>query len=153
MEEAISVIRQELLALKMCLTKTRALKDAVREASDAKGLKAALKETDTALLALSEATSAKTKFLKENNVKDMKTYLEAQGLSGKRDVSMRLLMQVGNAEKELLTEVFTTNELLKRSSAFVDYRMNVLAGAKADTTYGSSVKNANNAQKMFDANV
>jgi len=151
MDEAIKNIRQELLALKTCLSKTQALKDAIKRTDDPTSLKALVKETDDALLALSEAANLKAKFLDEKKYANMKEYLEAQELSEKRDVSLRLLMQVGKVQKELSSEVDTVKELLKRASGFIDYRMNVLSGVKADTTYGST--NSLAGQKMFDANI
>lgn len=151
MDEAIKIIRQELLGLKTCLNKAKVLKEAIKKTDDPNNLKVLVKETDDAVIALSEAFNLKAKFLEEQKQANMKEYIEAQELSEKRDVSLRLLIQVGRAQKELAKEVDTVKELLKRGTEFISYRMNVLSGVKADTTYG----NANNlvGQKMFDANI
>jgi len=155
MKEIVSVIRSEILILKEILEKIAALKEAIKLADDAKEVKTLAKETEGLLSKLSETADLKENFLTEHNENSIEEYLEAQRLSETREVVMRLFRQAKESETELAKEISITKELLKRSSAFVDFRMNVIAGVKADATYGSPAQNQGNiaTKKMFDANV
>lgn len=155
MKEIISVIRSEILILKEALEKTTALKEAIKLANDAKEVKTLAKEAEGLLSKLSETADLKESFLTKRKENSIEEYLEAQQLSETREVVMRLFRQAKGLEAELAREINITKELLKRSSAFVDFRMNVIAGVKAGATYGSPAQNQGNvaAKKMFDANV
>lgn len=151
MEKAVSVIRSEILALKEVLGKITALKEAIKLADDAKMVKTLAKETEATLAKFSEIAELKESFLRESKKNNIEEYLEAQQLSETREVVMRLFQQAKSLESELAKELSITKELLKRSSEFVDFRMNVIAGVKADNTYGSP--NSTTSKKMFEANI
>ncbi|MBO6178906.1 MAG: hypothetical protein J6O04_07020 [Selenomonadaceae bacterium] len=154
MKEAIRLIRKEILALKFVASRLSDLKAAVTKVSDAVLTREESKKFEAALAELSAVSSEKEKFLQTNKKQDMEAYVKAQEDSNEREVAMRLLTQLKESERKLASESYVTKELLKRSSEFVDFRINVMAAAKADTTYGPPGKNASPvANKMFDANV
>ena len=154
MKEAIRLIRKEILALKFVASRLSDLKAAVTKVSDAVLTREESKKFEAALAELSTVSSEKEKFLQTNKKQDMEAYVKAQEDSKEREVAMRLLTQLKESERTLASESYVTKELLKRSSEFVDFRINVMAAAKADTTYGPPGKNASPvANKMFDANV
>jgi len=154
MKEAVLLIRKEILALKLVSDRLEALKEAVSKVDDAALAKDLSKNLETAMADLAAVSEAKEKFLKDRKKKDMEAYIKAQEVSKEREVAMRLLVQLKEREQNLASESFVTKELLKRSSEYVDFRINVMAAAKADTTYGPPGRNASPvANKMFDANV
>ncbi|MBR3721221.1 MAG: hypothetical protein IKN12_00480 [Selenomonadaceae bacterium] len=154
MKEAIRLIRKEILALKLVASRLSDLKAAVTKVSDAVLTREESKKFEAALAELGTVSSEKEKFLQTNKKQDMEAYVKAQEDSNEREVAMRLLTQLKESERKLASESYVTKELLKRSSEFVDFRINVMAAAKADTTYGPPGKNASPvANKMFDANV
>jgi len=154
MKEATQLIRKEILALKLIADRLQTLKEAVTKADDATLTRDESKKFEAALTELGTVSAAKEKFLQTNKQRDMEAYIKAQEDSNEREVAMRLLTQLKESERKLASESYVTKELLKRSSEFVDFRINVMAAAKADTTYGPPGKNASPvANKMFDANV
>ena len=140
--------------MKFVASRLSDLKAAVTKVSDAVLTREESKKFEAALAELSAVSSEKEKFLQTNKKQDMEAYVKAQEDSNEREVAMRLLTQLKESERKLASESYVTKELLKRSSEFVDFRINVMAAAKADTTYGPPGKNASPvANKMFDANV
>lgn len=155
MKETVAVLRREILALNSCLEKIRLLKDAVTKAEDATSVKTLVKDAETVMTELAEAANCKDNFLKDRKKKNIEEFLEAQELQSEKEVVMRLLNKTKSLEKEFADEIVITKELLKRSNAFVEFHINVMASVKADTTYGPPGKNTGDAaaKKMFDANV
>lgn len=155
MREAVELLKREFLTLGVGLQKLRDLKEAIKKTEDASLVKSLAKDVESVLTEFSEITNLKETFLKEKRQNNIEEYLEAQRLQKNGEVVMRLLVKVQQTEKELAEELFTAKELLKRSSAYIDYQINVTANVKADTTYGPPGKSQDSAgaKKMFDANV
>ncbi len=155
MKEIYPVFKREILALNLGLEKVRALKDAIRKSEDSSLIKSLVKETEEVLKELAATADLKDELLNKRKANNMEELSKAQELQGDKEVVVRLLSKVKELEKEFAEELMTTRELLKRAVAFTEFHINVLAGAKADTTYGLPGKNQGDAvaNKMFEANV
>ena len=156
MEEAIRLIRQQILVCARINELFEALKEVLRKKAEGKALSNAVKRMEAVFSELSGLEDQQQGFLEAQQQRNMIGFVQAQPASVERDVAMRLLSQLGAWQTRLSRQSVTAKELLRHSKEFVDYHMNVLSQAKAESTYGppgASAADAGRGLKMFDANV
>jgi len=155
MKEIYPIFKREILALNSGLEKLRNLKDAIRKSEDSSLVKNLARETEEVLTELAKIADLKDECLKKRKANNMEELSKAQELQNDKEVVVRLLSRIKELEKQFSEELAVTRELLNRAVAFTEFHINVLAGAKADTTYGLPGKSQGDAvaNKMFEANV
>ena len=155
MEEAIRLIRQQILVCARINELFEALREVLRKKAEGKALSNAVKRMEAVFSELSGLEDQQRGFLEAQQQRNMIGFVQAQPASVERDVAMRLLSQLGAWQTRLFRQSVTAKELLQHSKEFVDYHMNVLSQTKTEATYGppGASAGAGRGPKMFDANV
>lgn len=156
MNEAVKLLRAQMLLSTECLEKLRAVKKALRDTSNGLGVNAAVQALETPLAKLGQIAKLQDKFLQEAGNKRMTAYAASMPDSVERDAVMRLIARVQGLENEMQKELASTQALLQRSKDFVDFHINVMTQTAANDTYappGAAEVENHRGIKMFDANV
>ena len=156
MNEAVKLLRAQMLLSTECLEKLRAVKEALRDTSNGLGVNAAVQALETPLTKLGKIAKLQDKFLQEAENKRMTAYAASMPDSVERDAVMRLIARVHGLENEMQKELASTQALLQRSKDFVDFHINVMTQTAANDTYappGATEVENHRGIKMFDANV
>ena len=156
MNEAIKLLRAQMLLSTECLEKLRVVKDALRDSSNGTGVTAAVQALETPQAKLGQIARLEEEFLTRSGKKRMTAYAASMPDSVERDAVMRLIARVQGLENEMQRELASTKVLLKRSKEFVDFHINVMTQTAASDTYappGAAEVESRRGIKMFDANV
>ncbi|MBQ1868678.1 flagellar export chaperone FlgN [Selenomonas sp.] len=156
MDEAVKLIRTQLLLSTECLERLQAIKKALKENSAGEGVTEAVRAIEPTLLKLGQLEKAMQAFLEKTGKKRMTAYAASMPDSVERDAVMRLLARIQGLDERLQRELASTQALLKRSKEFVDFHINVMTQTAANDTYappGAPEVENRRGIKMFDANV
>lgn len=156
MEEAIKLIRRQMVICSRIDELFEELKAVLRKSRGGRDLSEAVKRIESVFAELSGLEEGQREFLRMRQQENMVGFIQAQPASVERDVAMRLLSQVASLQEKLAWQSEMAKELLQHSKEFIGYHINVLSQARADGPYGPSGAapvEAQRGRKMFDANV
>lgn len=156
MNDAVKLARAQMTLGTECLENLQAIKKALQENSNGKGVAHAVQAMEPALSRLGRLEKLKADFLAKSGKKHLAAYAAAIPDSEERAVVMRQLHELREMEERLQKELAATQALLKRSKEFVDFHINVMTQTAANDTYappGASEVENRRGIKMFDANV
>ncbi|SFT56969.1 hypothetical protein SAMN02910356_01127 [Selenomonas sp. GACV-9] len=156
MDEAVKLLRAQMMLSMECLEGLQAVKKALRDNSNGAGVSDAVQALEAPLTKLGQIVGLVDKFLQRVGKKRMTAYAVGMPDSVERDAVMRLLARVQGLENEMQKELASTKVLLKHSKEFADFHINVMTQTAASDTYappGAATVENRRGVKMFDANV
>lgn len=156
MNDAIRLLRAELLLSRVCLDRLQQLKNALQGNTDGAEVAEAVQAIQPTLNKLNLLDKRKHEFLQQAGKARMTAYAADQPDSVERDTVLHLLQQVHQSEDEMRKELAGTKELLKRSKQFVDFHINVMTQTAANDTYvppGTAELENRRGIQMFDTNI
>lgn len=156
MNDAIKLARAQKVLSAQCLEKLRAVKKALQESSNGRGVTGAVQAMEPALAKLGKLEKLQEEFLRKSGKKQLAACAADMPDPAERAAAAQLLAEVQEAERHLQKELAATRELLKRSKEFADFHINVMTQTAANDTYappGASEVENRRGIKMFDANV
>ena len=135
MNDAIRLLRAELLLMQECLDKLQRIKVILQENTNGAEVEAAVQAIQPILARLSLLDTRKREFLQRVGKTRMTAYAADQPDSVERNTVLHLLQQVQRSERSMRKELDDAKELLKRSKQFVDFHINVITQTAANDTY------------------
>lgn len=156
MNDAIRLLRAELLLSQECLDRLQKLKHVLQKNADGAEVTEAAQAILPILNKLDLLDKRKREFLQQTGKMRMTAYAADGPDSEERDTVLHLLQKVHQSEDQLRRELSSTKELLKRSKQFVDFHINVMTQTAANDTYvppGAAEFENRRGIKMFDTNV
>ena len=156
MNDAIRLLRAELLLMQECLDKLQRIKVILQENTNGAEVEAAVQAIQPILARLSLLDTRKREFLQRVGKTRMTAYAADQPDSVERNTVLHLLQQVQRSERSMRKELDDAKELLKRSKQFVDFHINVITQTAANDTYvppGAAELENRRGVRMFDTNV
>jgi hypothetical protein len=156
MNDAIRLLRAELLLMQECLDKLQRIKVILQENTNGAEVEAAVQAIQPILAKLSLLDTRKREFLQRVGKTRMTAYAADQPDSVERNTVLHLLQQVQRSERSMRKELDDAKELLKRSKQFVDFHINVITQTAANDTYvppGAAELENRRGVRMFDTNV
>lgn len=155
MEEAVRLIRQQMVTYSRLEALLERLREALHQREDSGKVSSAVKEIERMYADLARLEQGQKDFLKTRQKENMASFVQAQPASVERDVAMRLLLQVTALQKKLLGQSAAAKELLRHSRDFMEYHINMVSQAKAEGIYAPPDAGAGpgGSRRMFEANV
>lgn len=156
MNDAIKLLQVQLLLSRECLTGLQAIGKALTENTNGSGVTEAVQAIEPILTRLNLLANREASFLAQNKASSLNEYIAAKPQGIMQDRALKLLAEASHIEDELGQKLKVTQELLKRSKAFIDYHINVITQTAANDTYtppGAAELENRRKIKMFDANV
>ena len=156
MNDAIRLLRAELLLMQECLDKLQRIKVILQENTNGAEVEAAVQAIQPILARLSLLDTRKREFLQRVGKTRMTAYAADQPDSVERNTVLHLLQQVQRSERSMRKELDDAKELLKRSKQFVDFHINVITQTAANDTDvppGAAELENRRGVRMFDTNV
>lgn len=156
MNDAIRLLRAELLLGQDCLERLEKLKCTLQENTDGAEVTEMTQAILPILNKLDLLDKRKCEFLQQAGKTSMTAYAADCRKPEERDAVLHLLQKVHQAEDRMRRELNSTKELLKRSKQFVDFHINVMTQTTANDTYvppGAAELENRRGIKMFDKNV
>ena len=156
MNDAIRLLRAELLLMQECLDKLQRIKVILQENTNGAEVEAAVQAIQPILAKLSLLDTRKREFLQRVGKTRMTAYAADQPDSVERNTVLHLLQQVQRSERSMRKELDDAKELLKRSKQFVDFHINVITQTAANDTYvppGAAELENRRGVRMFDTNI
>lgn len=155
MDEAVRLLRAQVIISNKCLEKLKAIKSTIQAESKGAGIVAAVQEMEPALLELGKLTKKKQEFLAARQASTMQVVLSREPDSEAREVAVHLLHRAQEFEETLAREVAATQLLLEKGKQYVDFHINVLTRTVASDTYNQDAAESESRReiKMFDSSV
>ena len=156
MNDAIRLLRAELLLTQECLDRLQRIKKILQKNTDGAEVAVEVQAIQPILAKLNLLDTRKREFLQREGKMRMTAYAAEQPDSVERTTVLHLLQKVQQAERTMRKELDDARELLKRSKQFVDFHINVITQTAANDTYappGTAELENRRGVRMFDANV
>lgn len=156
MNDAIKLVRAQKILSAQCLEKLRAVKTALQESSNGRGVAGAVQALEPALAKLSKLAALQEEFLRKSGKKQLAACASDMPDPAEREEAVQLLAEAQEAQRRLQKELAATRMLLKRGKEFADFHINVMTQTAANDTYappGASEVENRRGLKMFEANV
>ena len=156
MNDAIRLLRAELLLSQECLDSLQKIKRALQDNTGGGTVTEVVQSILPTVNKLNLLDKRKREFLQQAGKKWMMAYVADRPDSEERDTVLHLLQKVHQSEDQMRKELDNTKELLRRSKQFVDFHINVMTQTAANDTYvppGAAELENRRGIKMFDTNV
>lgn len=156
MNDAIRLLRAELLLTQECLDKLQNIKKILQENTDGAEVEAAVQAIQPILSKLNLLDTRKREFLQRAGKARMTAYAADQPDSVERNTVLHLLQKVQRSERTMRKDLDDARELLKRSKQFADFHINVITQTAANDTYvppGAAELENRRGVRMFDTNI
>ena len=156
MNDAIRLLRAQLLLSEECLERLTAVKKALQENTDGTEVTASVQALEPVLSRLGQLEKLREGFLQKSGKPRMTAYAAGMPNTEDRDAVMRLLHKVQEQEQSMKKELASAQSLLRRSKDFMDFPINVMTRTAASDTYtppGTSEAEGRRGIRMFDANI
>lgn len=152
MEETIILLREQTIfcsrLLKLFADLTESLKKNSLDMTEI------VKQVEPAVMELSKNSLKAQAFLKKNNFANFNDFINAQPDGIQKDVATRLLLHSNNLQLQLQRRTKTLKLLTNKGKAFVDFNVNVMSRASANTTYGAEANTGTQSgRRLFNADV
>ena len=153
MDKVIKLLREQMI---LCSRMTNILDDlnnAFKEIRSAVDVTSAVQNMEILMRDLSKNDNQIKEFLKEENVDNLKIFIEMQADGIERNVANRLLNQVSTLQNKLRHQITNSAHLMMNSKKFIDYNVNVMSQTVANDIYGPGRDlGQHQKRRVFDAN-
>lgn len=155
MDKVIKMLREQMI---LCSRLTKLFDEiiAVLKNSDySAGITSSVQAIEKLMRDLSKNDIEIQEFLSTSGAGDLKSFIESQAECVERSVAKRLIVQVGNFQKQLRQQIIDTAHLMVNSKTFIDYNFNVMTQAVANDIYGppGAERAGMYKRRAFEANV
>lgn len=154
-DEAVRLLRAQILLSNKCLEKIKALKKVLQAENKGTSLVAVVQSLEPALLELAKLEKNKREFLQKQNAPDMRTCISRMPFSEEREILMHLFHRTQEFEFSLKRELAAAELLLEKGKQFVDYHINIMTRTVASDTYNQEAAESESRRgiRMFDSSV
>ena len=155
MEEAVRLLRAQILISNKCLEKIKALKVTLQAENKGADIVAAVQALEPALSELGRLEKDKQEFLQQHKLPAMSAFIKKAPPSEEKEIVLHLLHRAQEFEESLSRETGAAKLLLERGKKYVDYHINVMTRAVASDTYtqDAAEREGRREIKMFDSSV
>lgn len=155
MDEAVRLLRAQILISNRCLEKLKAIKNTIQAENKGANIVAAVQEMEPVLLELGKLDKQKQAFLQAKKTSSVQAVLAKEPDSEAREIAVHLLHRAQEFEETLAREVAATRLLLEKGKQYVDFHINVLTRTVASDTYNQDAAESESRReiKMFDSSV
>lgn len=155
MEEAVRLLRAQILISNKCLEKIKALKATLQAENKGADIVAAVQALEPALSDLGRLEKDKQEFLQKHKLTAMSAFIKKAPPSEEKEIVLHLLHRAQEFEESLSRETEAARLLLERGKKYVDYHINVMTRAVASDTYtqDAAEREGRREIKMFDSSV
>ncbi|WP_073089866.1 hypothetical protein [Selenomonas ruminantium] len=155
MDEAVRLLRAQIILSNKCLEKIKALKEVLQAENKGANIVAAVQSLEPALLELGKLERNKRDFLHRQQVKDMHTCIRRMPRSKEWEILMHLFHRTQEFEESLKQEIAAAQLLLERGKQYVDYHINVMTRTVASDTYTQEAAESEGRRgvRMFDSSI
>ncbi len=155
MNEAVRLLREQIILSNQCLEKIKAIKKVMQAENKGANIVAAVQSLEPALLDLGKLEKKKRDFLHKQSAKDMRTFISQIPPSEEWGILVHLFHRTQEFEESLRREVAAARLLLERGKQYADFHINVMTRTVASTTYNQEAAESESRRgiKMFDSSV
>ena len=155
MDEAVRLLRAQILISNTCLEKLKAIKATIQAENKGANIATAVQNMEPALLELGKLEKRKQEFLAKRKDSSLQAVLAKEPNSDTRTIAVHLLHRAQEFEDSLVREVASTRFLLEKGKKFVDFNINVMTQTVASDTYNQDAAESESRReiKMFDSTV
>lgn len=155
MDEAVRLLRAQVLLSNQCLEKIKALKNNLQAEDKGANIVAAVQSLEPALLELGKLEKEKRDFLHKQSARDMRTFISRMPPSEEWEILVHLFHRTQEFEQSMRGEISAAKLLLERGKKYVDYNVNVMTRTVANNTYNQEAAESGSQRgiKMFDSSV
>jgi hypothetical protein len=152
MEETIILLREQTIFCSRLLKLFADLTESIRKNS--LDMTEIVKQVEPVIMELSKNSLKSQEFLKKMNVANFNDFINSQPDGVQKDVAIRLLQHSDNLQAQLQRRTKTLKLLTNKGKAFVDFSLNVMSRASANTTYGAAAETGTQSgRRLFNANI
>ena len=153
MEKVIKLLREQMILCSRLSGILDDLNNAFKEIRSALDVTSAVQNMEILMRDLSKNDNQIKEFLKEENVDNLKIFIEMQADGIERNVANRLLNQVSTLQNKLRHQITNSAHLMMNSKKFIDYNVNVMSQTVANDIYGPGRDlGQHQKRRVFDAN-
>lgn len=155
MDEAVRLLREQVLLSNQCLEKIKALKEVLQAENKGANIVAAVQSLEPALLEIAKLEKKKRDFLQKQSAKDMRTFISQMPPSEAWEILVHLFHRVQEFEQSLHREIIAATLLLEQGKKYVDYNINIMTRTMASNIYTQEAAESESQRgiKMFDSSV
>ena len=155
MDEAVRLLRAQIILSNECLEKVKALKETLQAEDKGANIMSAVQAVEPALSDLGKLAKKKTEFLQTRKIATMRAFIAQSPPGETREIVVHLLQRVQILEEALGQEIAAARLLLERGKKYVDFHINVMTRTVASDTYNHEAAESESRReiKMFDSSV
>lgn len=155
MDEAVRLLRAQILLSNKCLERIKALKKVLQAENNGADIVTVVQSLEPALLELTKLEKNKRDFLKRQGAKDMRTVISRLTPDESWEILVHLYHRTQEFEVSLKQELANTSLLLERGKEFVDYHINIMTRTVASDIYTQAAAESESRRgvKMFDSSI
>ena len=155
MDEAVRLLRAQILLSNKCLEKIKALKAVLQAENKGANIVAAVQSLEPALLEMGKLEKGKRDFLNKQGAKDMRVFINRLPYTEEREILLHLFHRTQEFEHSLQENIASAKMLLERGKKYADFHINVMTRTVANDTYTQEAAESGSRRgvKMFDSSV
>jgi hypothetical protein len=155
MDEAVRLLRTQIILSNNCLEKIKVLKAVLQAKNKGADIVTAVQSLEPVLLELGKLEKEKKDFLHKEGVKDMRMIISRMPISKEREILLHLFHRTQEFAESLQGEINSAKLLLERGKKYVDFHINVMTRTVANDTYTQKAAESGSRReiKMFDSSV
>lgn len=155
MDEAVRLLRAQILLSNNCLEKIKALKKVLQAENKGANIMEAVQSLEPALLELTKLEKSKRDFLHMQSARDMRVFIDRMPRSAEWEILLHLFHRTQEFEESLKLEIASAKHLLEQGKKYVDFHINVMTRTVANDTYTQEAAESGSRRgvKMFDSSV
>ena len=155
MDEAVRLLRAQILLSNKCLEKIKALKAVLQAENKGANIVTAVQSLEPVLLELGKLEKEKRDFLHKQSARDMRVFISRLPYTEEREILLHLFHRAQEFEQSLQGDIASARLLLERGKKYVDFHINVMTRTVANDTYTQEAAESGSRRgvKMFDSSV
>ena len=155
MDEAVRLLRAQVLLSNQCLEKIKALKKVLQAEDKGANIVTAVQSLEPALLEMAKLEKNKRDFLQRQSATDMRTFISRLTPDDKWEILVHLYHRTQEFEVSLKQELASVRVLLERGKEFADYHVNIMTRTVASDIYTKSAAESESRRgvRMFDSSI
>ena len=155
MDEAVRLLRAQILISNTCLEKLKAIKTTIQAENKGANIATAVEEVEPVLLEMGKLEKRKQEFLAKYKMSSLQAVLAGRPHSAERDIAVHLLHRAQEFEESLVREIASTRFLLEKGKKYADFNINVMTRTVAGDIYNQDAAESESRRgiKMFDSSV
>ena len=155
MDEAVRLLRAQILISNRCLEKLKIIKTTLQAENKGAGIVTAVQEMEPVLLEMGKLEKQKQDFLARKKASSLQMVLAEIPDSEKKNIAVHLLHRAQEFEESLIRETASARLLLEKGKKFVDFNLNVMTRTVASDIYNQDAAESESRRgvKIFDSSV